>query len=254
MIDLHSHILPAIDDGPATVAESVEMARAAAADGITVVGATPHVRDDYPTDAETMERGVKELRSALAETGVALEVRTGGEIALGWLDRLSTDELRRFGLGGNPRYLLVETPYAGWPRDFAERVFRLRAHEITAVIAHPERNGEVKANVRLLEPLVAAGALVQLTAASVDGRFGRTTAAVARELIDRGLAHMIASDGHMPSIRAIGMSSASAAVGHDALARWLTLDVPQAIVSDEPLPPRPEDSPSRRLRARLRGR
>jgi protein-tyrosine phosphatase len=254
VIDLHSHILAGLDDGPATLAESVEMARDAVADGITVVGATPHVRDDYPTTAEAMERAVAELRDALAREGVALDVRTGGEVALGRLERLTPDELRRFGLGGNPRYLLVETPYAGWPLDFAEPMFRLDTQGVTPVVAHPERNGEVRAKPELLEPLVQAGALVQLTAASLDGRFGRTTAAVSRELIERGLAHLVASDAHVPTIREIGMSSARAAVGDETLADWLTRDVPRAIVDDTKLPPRPQRTHPRGMLARLRGR
>lgn len=254
MIDLHSHILPGLDDGPATLPESVDMARDAVADGITLVAATPHVRDDWPTSADAMERAVEELRAALAEAGVELELRPGGELALGELERLPDDELRRFALAGNPRYLLVETPYVGWPLDFAERVFRLGARGVTAVVAHPERNPEVKANVALLEPLVRAGALLQLTTASIDGRLGRSTAAAARELIDRGFAHLVASDAHAPSLRAIGMSSARAAIGDAALAEWLTHDVPRAIVDDDPLPPRPERKRPRGLLARLRNR
>jgi hypothetical protein len=82
VIDLHTHILPGLDDGPRTLDESVSMARAAVADGIRIVAATPHVRADYPTSASEMERGVAELREALADEGIMLHLRTGGEIAL----------------------------------------------------------------------------------------------------------------------------------------------------------------------------
>ena len=108
MIDLHSHILPGLDDGPETLAGSLEIARAAVADGIRVVAATPHVRDDHPTDAAQMERAVEELRDALRSNMIPLDVRTGGEIAIDWLERLQEEELRRFGLGGNPNYILIE--------------------------------------------------------------------------------------------------------------------------------------------------
>jgi protein-tyrosine phosphatase len=113
MIDLHSHILRGIDDGARSLEDSLEIARAAVADGITLIAGTPHVRDDWPTDAGVMEYRVAELNAELAQARIPLEVRTGGELALEWLARLSIDELRRFGLGGNPRYLLVETPYYG---------------------------------------------------------------------------------------------------------------------------------------------
>src|SRR5689334_22931575 len=115
MIDLHSHILPGIDDGPMTLEESLEIARRAAGDGVRVIAATPHVRDDYPTQAETMERLVGEVRAAIQREGIDVDLRPGGEIAIDWLGRLSESDFERFGLGGSPRYLLVEFPYAGWP-------------------------------------------------------------------------------------------------------------------------------------------
>jgi protein-tyrosine phosphatase len=239
VIDLHSHILPGVDDGPATLEESLELARCAAADGIRVIAATPHVRDDYPTTPTTMERLLAELRAAIQSEGIPIDVRPGGEIAIDWLDRLSDDDLARFGLAGSPHYLLVEFPYAGWPLSLHEWVFRLVTRQITPVIAHPERNADVQANPDELRPLVDAGALVQITAASLDGRIGRSSKAAAIGLIDRGLAHLLASDAHTPEVREAGLKAASEAVDDEALARWLTLEMPMAIVTDAPLPRRP---------------
>lgn len=249
MIDLHSHILRGIDDGARTMEESIEIARAALADGITVIAGTPHVRDDWPTDASVMEYRVAELRAELQLQGIALDVRQGGEIAFDWLGKLPVETLRRFGLGGNPRYLLVETPYYGWPLDLAERLFRLHAAGITPVLAHPERNYDVQARPALLEPIVAGGTLVQLTATSLDGRGSSRAKACAVTLLQRELAHLLASDAHEPGVRAIGLSAAARVVGGE-LARWLTLDVPRAIVEDTALPPRPKRSSARRLLAR----
>src|SRR5262249_43801110 len=240
MIDLHSHILPGLDDGPATLEESLELARSAAADGISVIAATPHVRDDYPTTPATMERLLGELRAAIQAEGIPLDVRPGGEIAIDWLGRLSEDDLIRFGLGGSARYLLVEFPYAGWPLALHEWVFRLVTRQITPVIAHPERNAEVQANPEELRPLVDAGALVQITAASLDGRIGRSSKAAAIGLVERGLAHVLASDAHTPDVREVGLRAAAEAVGDPELARWMTLELPMAIVSDSPLPRRPQ--------------
>src|SRR5437899_4230866 len=169
MIDLHSHILPGLDDGARDLDDALEIARAAVADGITVIAATPHVREDYPTTPSAMESGVRALRGALERAGIELELLPGGEISLEQLDRLSHDELRRFGLGGNPRYLLVETPYYGWPGDLAQRLFALRTARITPVLAHPERNAAVQLQPELLVRIVQSGVLVQVTAASVDG-------------------------------------------------------------------------------------
>jgi protein-tyrosine phosphatase len=251
VIDLHSHILRGLDDGPQTMAQSLEIARAAAADGITVMAATPHVRDDWPTHPELMEEGVAELRRQLEQAGIGLDVRTGGEIAIDWLARLEPDELRRFGLGGNPRYLLVETPYRGWPPALPPALAGLREAGVTPVLAHPERNAEVQARPDRLAELVELGVLVQVTAASVDGRIGRRAQQCGLLLIETGFAHMLASDAHHASVRAVGMAEAAGVVGAGPLAEWLTSGVPGAIVRDEAIPPRPGPVRRRGLLARL---
>jgi protein-tyrosine phosphatase len=239
LIDLHSHILPGIDDGARSLEDSLDIARAAVAGGITVIAGTPHVRDDWPTDADVMEQKVAELRGELDRAGIPLDVRPGGEIALDWLVRLPLDDLRRFGLGGNPRYLLVETPYYGWPRDLAQRLFTLRVAGITPVLAHPERNASVQQHPELLVRIVQSGVLVQVTAASVDGRIGRRARDCGLSLIAHGLAHMLASDAHHASVRAVGMADAVEEMENEALAAWLTRGVPAAILGGGPLPPRP---------------
>ena len=160
-------------------------------------------------------------------------------------------ELQRFALAGNPRYLLVETPYHGWPLDLADRLFQLVASGITPVLAHPERNFDVQSRPDLLEGIVASGTLVQLTAASVDGSGGRRSKACAAVLLKRELVHLIASDAHAPTVRAIGMSAAARAVGDAELARWLTYDVPRAIVDDSPVPERPRRTGLGRLLRRI---
>jgi protein-tyrosine phosphatase len=249
LIDLHSHVLPGLDDGARDVGEAVEICRSAADDGIEVLAATPHVRRDYPTTPEQMETALARVREA---AGGIVRLVPGGELALDELDR-PPDELRRFALAGNPRYLLVETPYYGWPLDVGERLFRLRAAGITPVLAHPERNAEIQARPELLEGPVAGGTLVQLTAASVDGRLGRASRVAAARLLELGYAHLIASDAHAPTLRAIGMSGAARALGDQALARWLTDGVPRAILDDAPIPARPQSAHRGGWLSRLRG-
>ena len=251
MIDLHSHILPGVDDGVRTVQEALALARAAVADGVRVLAATPHVREDYPTSADTMERLVAEVRDRLREESIPLDLRTGGEVALDRLELLGEDEIRRFGLGGNPSYLLVEFPYVGWPLAVEQQVAELKERGVTAVLAHPERNSDVQARPERLRGAVEAGALVQLTAASVDGRLGRPTRATAFALLEHGLAHMVASDAHAPELRAVGLRPATEAVG-SPLAEWLTEGMPGAIVRGEPLPPAPPVEPRKRRRLSFR--
>lgn len=248
MIDLHSHILPGVDDGVESLDAALELARSAVADGITAMAATPHVREDYPTSPARMETLVEQVRALLAEHGVALDVLTGGEIAFERLPLLEQGELQRFGLGGNPQVLLLEFPYYGWPLGLEQRIFDLRARGFEVVLAHPERNQDVQEKPEALSHAVEMGALVQITAASLDGRLGRRTHGTAKRLLELGSAHLIASDAHAPGIRQVGMSSAAAAVDDEALARWLTHDVPQALVEETRVPPRPETRKRRRWR------
>ena len=141
--------MPGLDDGAEDLDEALAICRDAFADGISVLAATPHVRHDYPTTPEQMEAALAEVQAAVGDT---LRLVPGGELDLAELDR-PHDELLRFALAGNPGYLLVETPYFGWPLDIGDRLFRLRAAGITPVLAHPERNGEVQYRPELLEPL-----------------------------------------------------------------------------------------------------
>jgi protein-tyrosine phosphatase len=243
VIDLHAHILPGLDDGPATLQEALGVLRAAAGDGIRVIAATPHVRDDYPTTPDAMERGLAELRLAVERERIPIRVVGGGEIALDRLHHLADDDLRRFTLGGGGRYVLVETPYAGWPLDLAQRLFTLQLSGFTPVIAHPERNADVQSRLELLRPLVERGALVQVTAASLDGRFGKSAGDAARGLVAAELAHLIASDAHPGRV---GLPYAASALGDDRLERWLLHDVPLAIIEGTSTPRRP--TPARRRR------
>jgi protein-tyrosine phosphatase len=250
VIDLHSHLLPGLDDGARDLEEALAIARAMADDGVRIVAATPHVRHDYPTSAEAMEAALATGQEAVAAAGIELEVRGGGELALDALPELSADERVRFGLGGNPRLLLLEFPYYGWPMGLTQTVFELASQGVVAVVAHPERNAEVQEKPERLADIVRVGGVVQLTAASVDGRLGRAPAACARRLLELELAHLIASDAHAPSVRQAGLSSAAAAAGGEELGRWLTHDVPAALLAGVALPPRPP-LPRRRLRSRL---
>jgi protein-tyrosine phosphatase len=253
VIDLHSHVLPGIDDGVRTLAESLDLLRAAREDGIGRIAATPHVRDDYPTSPEEMERLVRDVNEAARSEEIGVEVLRGGELDLAFAGKLDDDTLRRFGLGGNPSLLLLEFPYIGWPLGLPDLVFTLQLRGFQVLIAHPERNSDVQAEPEKLRPLVGAGAHVQVTAASLDGRLGGRTRSTAAKLVETGLAHVIASDAHAPDVRSVGITAAADAVGDEALARWLTVDAPAALVAGRPLPPRPQTSRGW-LRGARRGR
>lgn len=248
MIDLHSHILPGIDDGARTIADSRELARRAASEGVTAIAATPHVRSDYPTTPERMERGVGDLRRDFAQEGILVEVLHGGEIALDRFGDLSAGELARFTLGQSGRYLLLEFPYFSWPFALDHRLFDVLAIGMKPVLAHPERNADVQRRPERLEDTVRGGALVQVTAASLDGRLGSSAKRTSERLLELGLVHVLASDAHTAAVREAGLTSAVEAVGDGGLARFLTEDAPAAIVAGDDLPERPPRARKRRLR------
>jgi protein-tyrosine phosphatase len=220
------------------------------ADGITAIAATPHVRDDYPTTPAQMEAAVRDLRRELRVADIAVEILPGGEIALDSLGLLDREDLLRFSLAQSGRYLLVEFPYVGWPLALETSLWKVRAAGLVPIIAHPERNREVQERPDLLAPLVAAGTLVQVTAASLDGRLGRSSQRAAQALLKDGTAHLIASDAHGSAIREAGLADAFAAVGDVQLARYLTEEVPAAIVAGDALPIRPVRTRTRRLSRR----
>jgi protein-tyrosine phosphatase len=240
MIDLHAHILPGFDDGVRSLEQARDLARAAAAEGVTAIAATPHVRDDFPTTAEQMERGVERLRADFAEQAIPVDVLYGGEVSFGRVWEFPDDVLLRFSLAHTGRYVLVEFPYRGWPPLVDQTVQELVRRGVTPLVAHPERSPDVQADPDRVETLVAAGALVQLTAASVEGRLGEGPRAAAARLLERRLAHVIATDAHGPHIREGGLASSVRAVGNEQLSRYLTTEAPEAIAAGRDVPPPPD--------------
>lgn len=239
MIDLHSHVLPGVDDGARTLAEAVELCRIAAAEGCTDLVATPHRRRDAWPDLPAAE-----LAARLAE----VEVATGGRprLHLGGEIRVDSDllrELDRDDRGGvvplaGSRYLLLELEPAGAGPDPAELVAALAAAGWRPVIAHPELTPCLMREPESLERLAAAGASFQITAASVAGDFGRVARSRAFELIESGFADFLASDAHRPDWRPTGLALARAEVERRfgaELARALTVENPAAVLADRPL-------------------
>jgi protein-tyrosine phosphatase len=241
VIDIHAHVLPGFDDGVKSLEEALELVRGAAAEGVTVLAATPHVRDDYPTRAEQMERGVAALRHELAQADVGVEIVPAGEVAIERVWQLQPDELLRFTYGGRGHWLLLEFPYRGWPPLLEQTVTALGAAGIATVLAHPERNDAVQREPARLLPLVRSGTLVQLTAASVTGALGKAPRDTSLRLLALGAAQVIATDAHRPHMQGRpGLVEAVAALDDLALGDYLVRLVPQAVLAGDDVPPRPE--------------
>jgi protein-tyrosine phosphatase len=244
VIDLHSHILPGVDDGPRTLEGSLELARAAVADGTRTILATPHVNDDPGIDAERVAAGLEVLRPALAEAEIPLEVLPGGEIAIWRLADLDDAALRGLALGGGP-YLLVESPFSPVVGDFEPIVLDLLMRGHRVLLAHPERCPAFQRDPARLERLVDGGVLVQITAGSMAGGFGSTVRRFTAALLRDGLVHAVASDAHDAVKRPPGLNFGFTAIEHRELPgigahqAWLTEAAPRAILDGAPLPERP---------------
>ena len=221
MIDLHCHILPGLDDGPADMEEALLLCRAAAADGTRVVVATPHMLDGlYDVKREEVISGVKALRRRLQEEGIPLKVFPGADIRLDPdLPRLLAEgrlvtvgDLPLGTADGRSPYLMLELPEAVIPRGLSDLLFTLQVMGLTPMISHPERNFDVQSDPERVRPWVDAGTVLQLTAGSLVGAFGRRAERCARTLLRARLAHVVASDAHSTTGRPPGLSRARAVV------------------------------------------
>jgi protein-tyrosine phosphatase len=193
MIDIHSHILPGLDDGAETLEESVAMVRMAAAAGTTHIVASPHANQKYRFDPDVVEQKISELQAAVGDSpriyfGCDFHLTVENiEDALRSPEKYSINHLG---------YLLVEFPDAHIPKTTPVIFDRLMHAGMRPIITHPERNQILQNRLDDLEAWVSQGALVQVTAQSLLARFGKTAKAVAHELMDRGLVHFLASDAH----------------------------------------------------------
>jgi protein-tyrosine phosphatase len=238
VIDLHSHVLPGIDDGPDSIEGSLALARAAAVGGTRTLLATPHVSWRYPNDASTIARLVHELNERLHTEGIALEVLPGAEIAMTRLADIEPEELSRLGLGGG-RWLLIEPPFTPVLTGLDSILLNLQSRGHRVLLAHPERCHAFHRDPEMLESLVRSGVLTSVTAGSLVGQFGADVRRFALRLARDGLIHNVASDAHDHVQRPPGIAAELQQAGLAPLADWLTRQVPEAILADGEIPARP---------------
>jgi protein-tyrosine phosphatase len=257
MIDLHTHVLPGVDDGPDDMVGSVAMAELAADSGTRTLVATPHVRDDHPrVKLDKIQEQAATVNRIVRDYGIDVFVIPGGEVALSSAVALSDDELELATLGGNGRDLLIETPYGPLPTVFEELLHGIVARGFRPTLAHPELNPTFQRDPERLQALVSDGSvLAQLTAASFVGSRRSKQRALAVRAVSEGWAHVIASDAHSaewrpPDLRP-GIEAATRAVPEAAgEIDWMVNSAPLAIVQGVELPPRPprRDAPKRAFR------
>lgn len=194
MIDMHTHILYGVDDGPKTVDETLRMLEAAKSEGITHIISTSHsFHPQYDVDFMTVNMQVAQLQKEANELGITLH--TGQEV------RIQSDLVERYKNGevltlADSQYMLLELPSSNVPQYTKNIVYGLLEEGITPIIAHPERNKGIAEKPERLERLVREGALSQVTAGSLSGHFGKSVQQLALQLVEANLVHTYGSDAH----------------------------------------------------------
>jgi protein-tyrosine phosphatase len=246
LIDLHCHLLPGVDDGAKTVDISLEMARIAAADGVTTIACTPHILPGvYNNSGPGIRAAVVRLQEAIDQAAIPIRLVAGADVHVAPDLATQLQDGQALTLN-NSRYLLLEPPHHVLPPRLEDYIFGLQAAGYVPIITHPERLSWVEGHYDLVKRLVYKGNLMQLTAGSLTGRFGRRPRHLAERMLDDGLCHLLASDGHNTDQRAPRISDARELIARrlgEGEATNLVLSRPQAILDDlapsqlPPLPP-----------------
>ena len=236
MIDLHSHILPELDDGAKTVEEALQMCRIAEADGITTIVATPHSMNGiYLNKKETVCRKVDEFNNTLKKEEININVLPGLDLHLYPELILHFKEGKILTLNNHGCYLIIEFPEV--ISSHIESVcFNLQVLGVIPVISHPERNYFFRKNPQVLQGFVNRGALVQVTAMSITGEFGKEAEKAVKNFLKKNLVHIIATDAHSidrrPPLLSSAVKVAAKIVGKEQAWRMVTT-IPEKIINQK---------------------
>jgi protein-tyrosine phosphatase len=237
-VDLHCHLLPAVDDGAKDLGESLEMARALAGAGFSDVAPSPHAWPELP-DAAAIDGLRGSLQAELSRAGIALTLHRNAENRLDgeFFERLDRGTPRPLGHG---RYVLVEAPFDSPLPSMLDLIFRIQLKGLTPLIAHPERCFEFQGKGDRAAEAVRAGALLQLELGAPLGRYGPKARKVCERLLDDDLYAVAASDLHGPAGAERWLPEAIAFLEKHGLHTALLRDNPALLLKGEPLPPGPE--------------
>lgn len=208
VIDIHSHILPGVDDGAQTEADSLAMAKAAVEEGIHTIIATPHHKNgSFDNVRENIVTYTDILNKLFAANNIPLTLLPGQETRING-DMIADIEKGELLSINHTSYLFVELPSESVPRYTKQMLFDIQVAGYTPIIVHPERNQELLERPAKLYELVRIGALTQITAGSVLGKFGKKVQKFTHQMIDTNLTHFIASDAHNTTTRKFWMKEA----------------------------------------------
>jgi protein-tyrosine phosphatase len=249
VIDIHSHIMPEIDDGARSIEEALEMARIAAEDGIEYMVSTPHMFNGLsanPEPSEILER-VAALNEAI-NNPEGLKILPGNEVHISHdiADHARNNRVMKI---NQQNYMLVEFPQLTVPIGVDELFYKLLIQGVRPILVHPERNGQLQANPSTVGKFVDRGVYIQVTAMSVTGEFGPAAKATADTLLRHNCVHFLATDTHRaksrPPILSKGRDAAALVIGPEQ-AKALVEDNPRAVINGEALhvaPPLPFGGP-----------
>ncbi|RKD23099.1 hypothetical protein BEP19_12810 [Ammoniphilus oxalaticus] len=209
MIDIHSHILYGLDDGAQTKEDTLAMARQAVEDGITVIVATPHHNDGQHDNspARIIER-CNQVQALLDEHQIPIRVLPGMEMRVKGDEVVALEMKQLLTYNDLQRHILLELPHDHVPRYVDQLIFDLQLAGYVPIIAHPERNREIGRDLNILYRMVKRGALAQLTAASVSGKFGKKYQGISFSMIKHHMVHFVATDAHNTGKRGVQLSEA----------------------------------------------
>ena len=247
MIDIHHHLLPGLDDGARDLETSLAMVEMAIADGITHIVCTPHASHHYYFDPQLNANVFAELQDAIHEKfGDAITLGLGCDFHL-MFDNIEDAQRHptRYTINGH-NYLLVEFPDSTISPNTSQTFYQLSLSGMTPVITHPERNMILARQPERMWEWLQAGALIQVTASSLTGRFGQMAARAAIWLLDRQWVHFLATDAHniqsRPPLLRPAFELVTEQYGLDTAERLCTRN-PRAAFYGEALGTQPEPLP-----------
>jgi len=240
MIEIHYHLLYGVDDGPRDLAASLALAEASIAEGVTHIVATPHANFRYGFDPSLNRAKLEELNQRL--TGRVT-------LGLGCDFHLSIENVAdafehpaEYTINGG-RYLLVEFPDFAIPPNFSDVLYKFTLRGIVPIVTHPERNPVLLTKPELMKPWIRCGCLVQITAASLVGKFGGRAQSFCHQILKKNWVHLVASDAHSvdrrPPMMEPACKSLTKAYGSETAERLCTVNT-RAVFEGQALPEQPE--------------
>lgn len=243
MVDIHSHIIPAIDDGVQSLEESLELIRYEVAGGTKAFVATPHVYNDQElADSPQIIERLALLREEVAKAGIDVTLHSGAEVYPSMSIATAIDQGRPITVNNLKKHVLVDLPMGSLPMDFDQILFEIQTRGVTPIIAHPERNAVFQHDPKKLAEYVERGIALQVNAGSLKGKYGQAAIGISKYILKKHWAHFLASDAHKP--KEVGILRE----GVDRLAdklpasyiTFLTVTCGQCIAEGRTLPPLPQ--------------